>query len=30
MHNFDDPIGFIACRLAGCEVARISCGAAEL
>ena len=29
MHNYDDPIGFIACRLAGCEIARISCETAE-
>lgn len=29
MHNYDDPIGFIACRLAGYEIARISCEAAE-
>lgn len=28
MHNSDEPIGFIPCRSAGNEVARISCIAA--
>ena len=27
--HIDEPIGFIVCRLAGCEIARISCKAAE-
>ena len=27
MHSYDDPIGFISCRLAGYEIARISCEA---
>ncbi len=30
MYTFDDPIGFISCRHAGHEVARISCMAAVL
>ena len=29
MHN-NDPIGFISCHLAGCEIARISCRVAGL
>ena len=27
--HIDEPIGFISCRLAGYEIARISCEAAE-
>ena len=25
MHNFEDPVYFIAYRYVGCEIARISC-----
>ena len=28
MHNSEEPNHFYACRLAGCEIARISCMAA--
>ena len=28
MHNFEDPIHYFTCRIAGCEIASVSCIAA--